>query len=93
MAINTALPPLADDTSNPSLFNVAKNARALGYRTDVDEEILQPVSRHFTAIAKREGFTIGAAPSLLRGWDRDRMSEEACSLGLRIVTPGGRSCL
>ena len=59
-SINTALPPLADDTSNPSLFNVAKNARALGYRTDIDEEVLQPVSRHFTAIAKREGFTIGA---------------------------------
>ena len=58
--INTALPPLADGTSNPSLFNVARNARALGYATDIDEEILQPVSRHFTAIAKREGFTIGA---------------------------------
>ena len=58
--INTALPPLADDSSNPSLFNVAKNARALGYATDIDEAILQPVSRHFTAIAKREGFTIGA---------------------------------
>ena len=59
-SINTALPPLADDSSNPSLFNVAKNARALGYATAIDEEILQPVSRHFTAIAKREGFTIGA---------------------------------
>jgi oxaloacetate decarboxylase alpha subunit len=59
-SINTALPPLADDSSNPSLFNVAKNARALGYVTAIDEEILQPVSRHFTAIAKREGFTIGA---------------------------------
>ena len=59
-SINTALPPLADDSSNPSLFNVAKNARALGYETAIDEEILKPVSRHFTAIAKREGFTIGA---------------------------------
>ncbi|MBI3066665.1 MAG: biotin carboxyl carrier protein [Deltaproteobacteria bacterium] len=59
-SINTALPPLADDSSNPSLFNVAKNARALGYTTAIDEEILKPVSRHFTAIAKREGFTIGA---------------------------------
>jgi oxaloacetate decarboxylase alpha subunit len=58
--INTALPPLADDTSNPSLFNVARNARALGYATAIDEEILKPVSRHFTAIAKREGFTLGA---------------------------------
>ncbi|MDP2606083.1 MAG: biotin carboxyl carrier protein [Deltaproteobacteria bacterium] len=59
-SINTALPPLADDSSNPSLFNVAKNARALGYATPIDEEVLKPVSRHFTAIAKREGFTIGA---------------------------------
>ena len=59
-SINTALPPLADDSSNPSLFNVAKNARALGYATAIDEEVLKPVSRHFTAIAKREGFTIGA---------------------------------
>jgi oxaloacetate decarboxylase alpha subunit len=59
-SINTALPPLADDTSNPSLFNVAKNARFLGYETSIDEEVLKPVSAHFTAIAKREGFTIGA---------------------------------
>src|ERR671911_42392 len=59
-SINTALPPLADDSSNPSLFNVAKNARALGYATAIDEEVLKPVSKHFTAIAKREGFTIGA---------------------------------
>src|SRR5437870_5755259 len=59
-SINTALPPLADDSSNPSMFNVAKNARALGYDTAIDEETVKPVSRHFTAIAKREGFTIGA---------------------------------
>ena len=59
-SINTALPPLADDSSNPSLFNVARNARALGYATAIDEDLLKPVSRHFTAIAKREGFTIGA---------------------------------
>jgi oxaloacetate decarboxylase alpha subunit len=58
--INTALPPLADGSSNPSLFNVAKNARALGYKTLIDEELLKPVSEHFTTIAKREGFPIGA---------------------------------
>ena len=57
--INTAIPPLADSASNPSLFNVAANARALGYTTTVDEDVLQPVSRHFTAIAKREGLPIG----------------------------------
>ncbi len=58
--VNTALPPLADGSSNPSLFNVAKNLRALGYSTDIDEEVLKPVSQHFTDIAKREGFAIGA---------------------------------
>ncbi|HEY7221650.1 MAG TPA: biotin carboxyl carrier protein [Candidatus Binatia bacterium] len=57
--VNTALPPLADGSSNPSLFNVAKNLRTLGYKTLIDEEILKPVSDHFTAIAKREGFPIG----------------------------------
>ncbi len=58
--VNTALPPLADGSSNPSLFNVAKNLRALGYETLIDEELLKPVSDHFTYIAKREGFPIGA---------------------------------
>jgi len=58
--VNTALPPLADGSSNPSLFNVAKNLRALGYETLIDEELLKPVSQHFTYIAKREGFPIGA---------------------------------
>jgi oxaloacetate decarboxylase alpha subunit len=58
--VNTALPPLADGSSNPSLFNVAKNLRALGYPTLIDEQILKPVSEHFTYIAKREGFPIGA---------------------------------
>jgi oxaloacetate decarboxylase alpha subunit len=58
--VNTALPPLADGSSNPSLFNVAKNLRALGYKTVIDEERLKPVSEHFTFIAKREGFPIGA---------------------------------
>jgi len=58
--VNTALPPLADGSSNPSLFNVAKNLRALGYKNLIDEEILKPVSDHFTYIAKREGFPIGA---------------------------------
>src|SRR5258706_7776287 len=54
------LPPLADGSSNPSLFNVAKNLRALGYKTLIDEDLLRPVSEHFTYIAKREGFPIGA---------------------------------
>lgn len=58
--INTALPPLADGSSLPSLFNVAENARALGHVPLIDEELLRPVSEHLSAIAKREGFPMGA---------------------------------
>ena len=59
-SINAAIPPLADGSSNPSLFNVAKNARALGHRTLIDEQLLQPVAQHLRAIAEREKFAIGA---------------------------------
>ena len=58
--VNTAIPPLSDSNSNPSVFNVIKNARALGYTSTVDIESLKPVEEHFTSIAKREGLPIGA---------------------------------
>lgn len=57
--VNTAIPPLADGSSNPSLFNVAMNARALGYRTRIDEALLRPVRDHFTTIARRERLPVG----------------------------------
>jgi oxaloacetate decarboxylase alpha subunit len=58
--VNTAIPPLADDASLPSIFNVAHNLRVLGYRTEIDEELLRPVSEHFAIVARREGLPIGA---------------------------------
>ncbi len=58
-SINTAIPPLADGSSNPSIFNVAMNARALGYRTQIDENLIKPVRDHFTAIAKQENLPMG----------------------------------
>lgn len=57
--INTAIPPLAEGSSNPSVFNVAMNARALGYGTMIDEEAIKPVRDHFTAVALREKLPIG----------------------------------
>ena len=62
--IHTAIPPLANGSSNPSVFNVEMNLRALGYDPDVDISTLKPVEKHFTHIAKREGFPIGAPKSL-----------------------------
>lgn len=58
-SINTAIPPLADGSSNPSLFNVAMNTRALGYQTMVDEDAVKPVRDHFTRVAKQENLPIG----------------------------------
>jgi oxaloacetate decarboxylase alpha subunit len=58
--LHTAIPPLANGSGQPSVFNVASNARALGYRPLVDLESVKPVERHFTFIAKREGLPMGA---------------------------------
>jgi oxaloacetate decarboxylase (Na+ extruding) subunit alpha len=57
--VNTGVPPLADGSALPSIFNVAHNLRALGYQPIVNEEVLRPVSEHFTIVAQREGFPIG----------------------------------
>ncbi|HEV8341612.1 MAG TPA: hypothetical protein VGR30_04505 [Candidatus Binatia bacterium] len=58
--LHTAIPPLANGSSQPSVFNVAKNLRALGYTPVVDEKVLEPVQQHFTSVARREGWPIGA---------------------------------
>lgn len=58
--LHTAIPPLANGSGQPSVFNVANNAQALGYRPLVDLEAVKPVEKHFAFIAKREGHPIGA---------------------------------
>jgi oxaloacetate decarboxylase (Na+ extruding) subunit alpha len=57
--VHTAVPPLANANSQPSIFNVAANVRALGFEADVDEEALRPASEHFRDIAVAEGFQLG----------------------------------
>lgn len=58
--INAAIPPLAESSSNPSLFDVARNARSMGHETRIDEALLRPVETHFREIAQREGLPLGA---------------------------------
>jgi oxaloacetate decarboxylase (Na+ extruding) subunit alpha len=60
--INTAVPPLANGSGNPSIFAVATNARALGYKTMVDEQPLRQASKFLTGCAKRENLPIGKTP-------------------------------
>ena len=57
--LHTAIPPLANGSSQPSVLNVAKNLRALGYTPVFHEKEVRPVEEHFTAVAKRDGLPIG----------------------------------
>jgi oxaloacetate decarboxylase alpha subunit len=58
--IDTSVPPLANASSNPSVFNVAQNAQSLGYSPLIDLHALGPVAKDLTFIARRENFPIGA---------------------------------
>ncbi len=58
--LHTAVEPLANGTSHPSIENVLKNVRRLGFRANIDEDALQAVSSHFRKIAEEEGFPMGA---------------------------------
>jgi oxaloacetate decarboxylase alpha subunit len=57
--LHTAIPPLANGSSQPSILNVAKNLRALGYAPVINEEEVKPVEEHFTLVAKRDGLPVG----------------------------------
>lgn len=58
--IHTAIPPLADGSSLPSVLNVARNVRFMGYTPMIDEEEIPPIANHFRYIAKRKGLSLGA---------------------------------
>jgi len=58
-SVNTAVPPLAEGSSNPSIFDTVRNAEAMGLRPLIDAEALRPVEAHFNAVAKRYGFPVG----------------------------------
>lgn len=57
--LHTAIPPLANGSSQPSIFNVISNLKLLGFAPSIKEQDLFPVKDHFTYIAKRESLPIG----------------------------------
>ena len=57
--LHTAVPPLANGSGQPSVFNIASNLKALGYTPAVDLKPLEPVEKHFTYVAKKNGLPIG----------------------------------
>src|SRR5437764_1338121 len=58
--LHTAIPPLANGSSQPSVFNIARNAKLLGHSVALDTDALGPVSDRLTAMARLEGLPIGA---------------------------------
>jgi oxaloacetate decarboxylase alpha subunit len=58
--LHTAVSPLANGPSQPSIENILRNTKILGFSTNIDEKALKTVSDHFRAIAKWEGFPTGS---------------------------------
>ncbi|MCX5813767.1 MAG: pyruvate carboxylase subunit B [Proteobacteria bacterium] len=57
--VHTAVAPLANGTSLPATESILKNAKRLGFTSDLDEDALANVSAHFRKIAEMEGLPIG----------------------------------
>jgi pyruvate/oxaloacetate carboxyltransferase/biotin carboxyl carrier protein len=57
--VHTTVAPLANGTSLPATETILRNARRLGYSSDLDEDALAAVSAHFRNIAEKEGLPIG----------------------------------
>jgi pyruvate/oxaloacetate carboxyltransferase len=57
--LHTAVAPLANGTSLPAVESILRNAKRMGYTSDLDEDALAAVSAHFREIAEREGLPIG----------------------------------
>jgi oxaloacetate decarboxylase alpha subunit len=57
--LHTSIPPLANGSGQPSIFNIAKNLRTLGQTPCIDETALEPVRDHFMAVAKAHDLPIG----------------------------------
>lgn len=58
--IHTAIPPLANGTSQPSIFDVANNLEARGFVPAIDVVPLRRVSEHLLQIARDEGLPEGS---------------------------------
>ncbi len=55
----TCISPIADGNAPPSVQTTARNLRYLGYDVDLDDGLIDEVSRHFEAIALAEDKPLG----------------------------------
>jgi len=57
--VHTAIPPLAEGTSLPSITRTVANLRELGFDVDIDLEPIERISQHLFELARRKGYRIG----------------------------------
>lgn len=57
--LHTAISPLANGSSLPSVTNIFRNLEALGHQTDLNREAIQDISNHFSYVAQREDLPVG----------------------------------
>lgn len=58
--VHTAVEPMANGSSLPATETILKNARYLGFTSDINEEALAAVSDHFRQIAREESLPTGS---------------------------------
>ncbi|MFC1534368.1 hypothetical protein ACFL7M_13485 [Thermodesulfobacteriota bacterium] len=58
--VHTGVPPLANGTAQPSVFNVLKNIRHMGYTANLNEDAIKNYSSGLMEIAEEEGRPKGA---------------------------------
>lgn len=59
--VHSAIPPLANGSSQPPVFDLVANLRLRGYDVAVDTARLQSVSAHLYRVAESEGLPTGSA--------------------------------
>ena len=57
--VHTAVLPMANGTSLPATETILKNAKYLGFTSDINEDALAEVSEHFRRVAEEENLPTG----------------------------------
>jgi oxaloacetate decarboxylase alpha subunit len=58
--LHCGIPPLANGSAQPSVLDVAHNARVMGLTPVVDEDRIRSISARLTEFAHRDGLPVGA---------------------------------
>ena len=57
--LHCGIPPLADGSAQPSVIDMVKNARLMGYSVDLDDELIQSVSKRLYSVARQDNMPLG----------------------------------